>query len=77
MSINEAIARINKNTEENNANLNKLIDKEKAAYKIADTDGNTFVFAGLESGFPIYRGNGGSKHIFDLLGYEIIEKYVS
>jgi hypothetical protein len=41
-------------------------------------EGNQFVFAGLASGgFPLYRGKGGQAHIFDLTGYEVIEKYCS
>ena len=56
--------------------INKEIDDCKMAYKIQDTEGNIFVFGGIENGFPLYRGNGGSKHIHDLQGYVTIEKYL-
>lgn len=55
--------------------INKEIDTCGMAYKIKDRDGNKFVFAGLENGFPVYRSRGGQSHIFDLRGYEVIEKY--
>lgn len=55
--------------------INKSIDACGMAYKIKDKDGNQFVFAGLENGFPLYRWKRGQKHIFDLIGYEVIEKY--
>jgi hypothetical protein len=57
------------------ARINKEIDSCKMAYKIKDSEGNIFVFGCLQNGFPLYRGIGGSKHIFDLQGYEIIQKY--
>ena len=58
--------------------INKEIDSCGMAYKIKDREGNQFVFAGFASGgFPVYRGNRGQKHIFDLIGYEVIEKYCS
>lgn len=58
--------------------INKEIDRCGMAYKIKDSEGNIFVFAGLVSGgFPLYRGNRGQKHIFDLIGYEVIEKHCS
>ena len=55
--------------------INKEIDMCGMAYKIKDKEGNQFVFAGLENGFPLYSGKRGQKHIFDLIGYEVIEKY--
>lgn len=63
------------NDKEIEARINKEIDKHSMAYKIRDSEGNIFVFGGIENGFPWYRGSGSSKHIFDLLGYEVIEKY--
>ena len=58
--------------------INKEIDSCGMAYKIKDSEGNQFVFAGLaRGGFPLYRGKGGQKHIFDLIGYEVMEKYCS
>lgn len=56
--------------------INKEIDKCKMAYKLEDNDGNTFVFGGIENGHPWYRCRGGSKHIFELTGYKILEKYL-
>lgn len=64
------------NDKEIESRINKEIDSCNMAYKIKDYEGNTFVFGGIENGFPWYRGNGGSKHIFDLQGYEVIEKYI-
>jgi len=58
------------------ARINKEIDFCNMAYKVKDRDGNTFVFGGIENGHPWFRGTGGSKHIFSLVGYEIIEKYI-
>lgn len=45
------------------------------AYKLKDIYGNTFVFDGIENGCAWYRGTRGSKHIFNLNGYKVIEKY--
>lgn len=64
------------NDKEIEVRINKEIDKCGMAYKVMDREGNTFVFAGIENGFPLYRGRGGSKHIFDLQGLEVIEKYI-
>lgn len=70
--------RIKENDKEVEKRINKEIDSCGMAYKIKDSEGNQFVFAGLASGgFPLYRGRGGQKHIFDLIGYEVIEKYCS
>ena len=70
--------RIKENDKRIEERINREIDSCGMAYKIKDREGNQFVFAGLASGsFPLYRGNGGQKHIFDLVGYEIIEKYCS
>jgi len=55
--------------------INNEIDACKMAYKIQDNEGNRFVFGGIENGFPWYRTRGGSKHIFDLNGYEVLEQY--
>lgn len=63
------------NDKEIEEKTNKEIDQCGLAYKIKDKDNNIFVFAGFESGFPIYRTKSGRKHIFDLVGYEVIEKY--
>lgn len=57
--------------------INKAIDNVDMAYKIKDKEGNIFVFGGIENGFPWYRGLGGSKHIFQLDGYEVVEKYIN
>ncbi len=70
------IDRIKENDKKIEEKINKEIDSCGMAYKIKDNEGNQFVFAGLASGgFPLYRGKGGQKHIFDLIGYEVIEKY--
>ncbi len=63
------------NDKEIEARINKEIDMHNMAYKIKDREGNMFVFGGIENGFPWYRGLGGSKHIFQLDGYEVLEKY--
>lgn len=63
--------------EELKKRINKKNDSCGMAYKIKDIEGNQFVSAGIENGFPLYRGRGGQKHIFDLVGYEIIEKYIA
>lgn len=68
------IAERERQTEER---INNEIDSCGLAYKVKDTEGNIFVFGGIATGgFPWYRGRGGSKHIFNLLGYEIIEKHI-
>jgi hypothetical protein len=69
--------RIKENDRRVEERINKEIDNCGMAYKIKDREGNQFVFAGLENGFPLYRGRGGQKHIFDLVGYEVIEKYIT
>ncbi|MFA5485453.1 MAG: hypothetical protein WC260_04370 [Candidatus Pacearchaeota archaeon] len=45
-------------------------------YKVKDTEGNIFVFAGYSLGHPVYRGLGGYKHIYenDLEFYEVIQE---
>jgi len=63
------------NDKEIETKINKEIGSCEMAYKIMDEDGNTFFFSGLENGFPAYRTMGGSKHIFDLQGYEVIQKF--
>lgn len=64
------------NDNEIETRINKEINSCKMAYKIKDVEGNVFCFGGIENGCSWYRGMGGSKHIFDLQGYEIIEKYL-
>lgn len=63
--------------ESNLKRINAEIDKCKMAYKIQDCEGNRFVFAGIENGFPWFRTLGGCKHIFDLTGYTVIEKHIA
>lgn len=73
MTIADIIKENDKKIEER---INREIDSCGMAYKIKDSEGNLFVFAGLAGGgFPLYRGKGGQKHIFDLVGYGVIEKY--
>ena len=75
MTLADSIKENDKKIEER---INKEIDSCGMAYKIKDKEGNQFVFAGLaRGGFPLYRGKSGQKHIFDLVGYEVIEKYCS
>ena len=64
------------NDKETEARINKEIDRCGMAYKVMDREGNIFVFAGIENGFSLYSGNGCLKHIFDLQGLEVIEKYI-
>jgi hypothetical protein len=59
------------------ARINSEIDRHNTAYKVSDSEGNTFVFGGIENGHPWFRGLRGSKHIFDLTGYTVIQKYCS
>ena len=63
------------NDKEIEERINKEIDRCGLAYKLKDKDGNIFVFAGIEGGFPNYRTKSGRTIIFDLVGYEVIEKY--
>ena len=42
-------------------------------YKIKDVDNNEFVFAYIENETPVYKGNRGIKHVFDIDKYIIIE----
>lgn len=75
MALAESIKENDRRIEER---INKEINSCGMAYKIKDIEGNQFVFVGLVSGgFPLYRGKGGQKYIFDLIGYEVIEKYCS
>lgn len=50
--------------------------KKKMPYKVKDKEGNIFVFGYYSNGYPVYRGIGGSKHIFDteIQYYEILEQ---
>ena len=57
-------------------NNDKEIDDNNIAYKIKDEEGNVFVYGYIENSYPVYRTLGGSKHIFDLKGYEVIEKHI-
>lgn len=75
MTLAESIKENDRRIEER---INKEIDSCGMAYRIKDREGNQFVFAELANGgFSLYRGNRGQKHIFDLIGYEVIEKYCS
>jgi len=74
MTLAEGIKDNDKRIEER---INRKIDNCGMAYKIKDKKDNQFVFAGIENGFPVYRGIGGRIHIFDLRGYEVLEKYCS
>lgn len=59
------------------ARINSDIDRHNTAYKVSDSEGNTFVFGGIENGHPWFRGLRGSKHIFDLTGYTVIQQHFS
>ena len=67
---------IRENELRNEQRINREIDACGLAYKIKDKEGNQFVYAGMENGFPVYRTRSGRTHIFDLTGYEVIEKYI-
>lgn len=64
------------NDKEIEERVRKEIDRCGMAYKVKDKEGNIFVFAGIENGHPVYRTNGGQCHIFDMVGLEVIEKYL-
>lgn len=74
MTIAERIVANDKRIEER---INGEIDKCKMAYKVKDSENNIFCFSKIENGSALYRGIGGSKHIFDMNGYEIIEKHIA
>ena len=75
MTLAESIKENDRRIEER---INKEIHSCGMAYKIKDSKGNVFVFVELIRGvIPLYIGKGGRKHIFNLIGYEIIEKYCS
>ena len=80
MTFEEKIAIASKMMRENDKRNEERINKEiyecKMAYKIQDSEGNVFVFAGLENGFPSYRCAGGRKHIFQLTGFKVLEQYI-
>lgn len=57
--------------------INGEIDACGMACKIKDSEGNRFAFGGIENGLPWYRTSGGSTHITDLTGFDVIEKYIS
>jgi hypothetical protein len=57
--------------------VNQELEFSKMAYKVKDSDGNIFVYAGLENGFPTYRGQGGSKCVFDMTGLTVIQQYAN
>jgi len=65
------------NDKEIEARINGEIDRFEIAYKIQDEEGNVFVYAGYENNIPIYRTEGGRKHISELTGYQILNKYIS
>ncbi|MBU3173312.1 hypothetical protein [Clostridium estertheticum] len=47
-------------------NKNDAVESNKQCpYKIKDVEGNMFVYAYHENGYPVYRTRGGSKHIFE------------
>jgi len=75
MTIAERMTKINENDKRIAERMNSEIDSFKMAYKIKDSEGNVFCFSRIENGYPLYRGLGGSKHVFDLLGYETIEQH--
>lgn len=64
-----------RNDNEIEERINKEIDSCGLAYKLTDREGNIFIFAGIEGGFPNYRTRGGRVVITDLVGYDIVEKY--
>lgn len=72
MSMQDFFARTDKEIEER---INREIDHSQMAYRIKDSEGNVFVFKGIENGIPLYRTNGGTTHVMDLIGYEVLEKY--
>ena len=47
------------NDKEIEERINKEIASCGLAYKLKDKDGNIFVFAGIEGGFPNYRTRSG------------------
>lgn len=53
--------------------INTELKRYNMAYKIQDKDGNIFVYGGLDNEIPWYRGISGSKHIFSMDGYEVLE----
>lgn len=54
--------------------LKKYVNVTKMyPYKIKDVDNNEFVFAYIENETPVYKGNRGVKHVFDIDKYIIIE----
>jgi hypothetical protein len=61
---------------ENVKRVNKEIDKCKMAYKVMDKEGNLFVFSTIENGHPLYKGDRGCKHIFQLDGLAVVQKYM-
>jgi hypothetical protein len=73
--ISVIIERINKRDAERIVRINAELDSVKMAYRVKDVDGNTFAYGGLEDGFPWYRSVGGSKHIYGMTGYEVIQQY--
>lgn len=67
---------MNERDEQNRKETNSLIDEYKMAYKIKDSEGNVFVWAGVASGgFPLYRVGGELTHRFDLAGMTVIQQY--
>ena len=56
--------------------VNAELNKHNLAYRIEDVDGNQFCYGGEASGgLPLYNGSSGSKHIFDLVGYKVLQQW--
>lgn len=59
--------------------VNKELAKHGMAYKVSDSEGNTFVYEGLEPGIgcvlTAYRGMRGSKIISGMTGLTVIQQY--
>lgn len=56
--------------------INNELDSVKMAYRVKDTEDNTFTYQGLATGgFPLYRCAGGTTHLFNMNGLTIIQQY--
>lgn len=73
--IKAIVASINQRAAERNARINGELDARGMAYRVRDCDGNEFCYGGMENGAPRYRGIGGSKHIFDMRGLEVVQAH--
>lgn len=60
--------------QENENRINGELKACNMPYKLRDREGNTFIYGYIENGYPVYRGQGGSKHIFNTQGYEILQQ---